>query len=607
MEERKYTTTSITKKTREHFGEKIPNTDFLDNQVNRELCSVLKDGTGTSNPGIVHYKLGLAIANSQRENCNIYVLHNPQYQSRYWLLGINEGGSKNVADHEYFALDLTTGAYYATNMYSHKLFMVLIACIRYFYSKRKIISLEIEEAEDLLKVGREMDMAFRQIDFSTGFIDSNQEPQFLKMESCLWASIKILLKNKSFYNDLAPTEFWEHIATKYERYFETNGADSIQLVDITSYLQNDYQYDKENATQLKDLLNTASFEVSEEKPEEMVVKTPSKRLERLKQKYFNGYQTFTQDEIKSMPLLLQNGYALAQTSFQQNRDFFGLQEWELVDAIACGDVHSINFTGPAGTGKTTTIRSIAGALGMPFVLVGGSANIEETDLLGTRNVEADNGVSVTTWTDGPITSCIRYGGFLLFDEVNAADPGILMKLNTILDGSKSLILSTAEEVRVHPKFVYSEAMNVGAAYAGTDQMNQSHFDRCDEMFKIDAKSPAQEAEILEKTTGYHNLKVLEKMCNIKSYILDLIETEGDASEQICSIRRLIAWVRKSKRTGEFIESSLSTVIAHLCVYDSSLKTLSVNEVQESSGIASTVMEKIIEEFKNEAVNDDDWN
>ena len=605
MEERKYTTTSMTKKTREHFGEKIPNTDFLDNQVNRELCSVLKEG-GTSNPSIVHYKLGLAIANSQREKCNIYVLNNPNYADRYWLLGINEGGSKNVTGHEYFALDLTTGAYYATNMYSHKLFMVLIACVRYFYCKSKTISLNIEDKEDLQKVGREMDMAFRQMDFSNGFIDSNQEPQFLKMESCLWASIKILLKNKSFYNDLTPDVFWGHIAAKYEKYFETNGTDSIHLADITAFLQNDYQYDKTNANYLKDLLNTASFEITEERPEEMIVKTPSKRLERLKQKYFNGIQTFSLQEIQSMPLLLQNGYELAKNSFIQNRDFFGLQEWELVDAIACGDVHSINFTGPAGTGKTTTIRSIAGALGMPFVLVGGSANIEETDLLGTRNVEAENGVSVTTWTDGPITSCIRYGGFLLFDEVNAADPGILMKLNTILDGSKSLILSTAEEVRVHPKFVYSEAMNVGAAYAGTDQMNQSHFDRCDEMFKIDAKSPAQEAEILEKATGYHNLPVLEKMCNVKSYILDLIETEGDASEQICSIRRLIAWVRKAKRTGEFVESSLSTVIAHLCVYDNSLKTLSVNEVQESSGIASTVMEKIVDEFKNEAVNDNDW-
>lgn len=275
-----------------------------------------------------------------------------------------------------------------------------------------------------------------------------------------------------------------------------------------------------------------------------------------------------------------------------------MQEWELVDAIAQGDVHAINFTGPAGVGKTTTIRSIAGALGMPFVLVGGSANIEESDLLGCRGVEAIDGASVTTWTDGPITTAIRYGAFLLFDEVNSAEPGILMKLNTILDGSKSLILSTSEEVKVHQNFVFSEAMNVGAGYTGTDLLNQSHLDRMDEIFKISSKSVEEEAKIIASVTGYDNLLNIQKCCQVKRYICDLIDEDGDASEQSCSPRRIIAWVKKAKRTGEFVESSLSTVISHISVYDDSFKTLDADDVETSSGIAAKAFEYIKDRLEN---------
>ena len=119
----------------------------------------------------------------------------------------------------------------------------------------------------------------------------------------------------------------------------------------------------------------------------------------------------------------------------------------------------------------------------------------------------------------------------------------------------------------------------------------------DEMFKIATKSPEEEAKIISANTGYDNIENLKKMCIIKQHILDLIMSEGDASEQICSPRRLICWSKKAKRTGEFIESSLSTVIAHLSIYDESFSHLTVEEVLNSDGIAATVMDEIKEQFE----------
>ena len=508
------------------------------------------------------YKIGYGISDSQFDDYNIYrgVMNGSEF-----YLGCLPAGSKN--EHEYFFMDFNKYEFSATNMFSHHLFKLMIAYGR------------------LLEPNGELDKMFRQIDFNTpeGVIGADQKKQFYICADALYFLSREIFVNRRFDDEATAADFKDYVQYLTE--------------DVTGFVLNDYKGNISESAKGIGITKEKQGKLKIVMPEIIETpKSPEQKMKEIKEKYINGIKTFTEEEIQSMPALLRNGYELAKSSFESNKNFFGLEEWQLVDAIAEGDVRSINFTGPAGVGKTTTIRSIAGALGMPFVLVGGSANIEETDLLGTRNVEAIDGTSVTTWTDGPITMAIRYGAFLLFDEVNAADPGILMKLNTILDGSKSLILSTSEEVKVHPNFIYSEAMNVGSAYAGTDQMNQSHFDRMDEMFKISSKSPKEEAKIISSNTGYENLENLEKMCLIKKEILKLIENEGDASQQICSPRRLISWAKKAKRTGEFIEASLSTVIAHLTVYDDSFDKLTKDAVLESSGIASTVLEKIIEQF-----------
>lgn len=545
----------------------IPNTEFMGQTTEEVFHSVKNNKTSpfTGHPMMtLSYKIGSAIAASQSKDFNVY---RGEKDGKEFHLGCFSGGSKS--DKEYFFMDFENKEFMTTNMFSHLLFKMMIAYGRY------------------KEPNGEIDKFFRMIQFENDkgqpeMICADQKKQFFITADALYYLALETFLNKEFDDDAPIDEFKEYIPYLKD--------------DITGFVANNYDGKLSESAKELGISETTATTIS---PQEKKKPIPlSKKAKVIKEKYYNGIHAFTDEELQAMPALLRNGYELAKTSFASNRDFFDDEMWMLVDAIAVGDVRAINFTGPAGTGKTTTIRSIAGALGMPFVLVGGSANIEESDLLGTRNVEAVDGTSVTTWTDGPITSAIRYGAFLLFDEVNAADPGILMKLNTILDGSKSLILSTAEEVKVHPKFVYSEAMNVGAAYAGTDQMNQSHFDRMDEMFKISAKTPEEEAEIIAANTGYENMDNLVKMCLIKQAIMKAIEEEGDASEQICSPRRMICWAKKAKRTGEFIQSSLSTVIAHLSVYDDSFDKLTKEAVLESSGIASDIMEKIIDSFQD---------
>ena len=550
-------------------GVQIENTEFAGSQKFFSVLSKKNTEKSSIEGEVVNnlsYKIGRAVSTTHKSQGNVFLA---EYNGIECVVGVFNGGSKN--DLEIFALDTNREGTvaYATNVDSHYLPQLVLALDRYVNPKDEI------------------DLYYRQIDYSDGFIGVNQKVPFLVTCDSLRCDMD-KLNGMDFEDEIdLPKLASEFKFTKNLTLFldESRGEDFIpELKDANGVWNNVDKLPVEQPVEIE--------------MEEAPIKTKETRMEILKKKYWNGISTFEPKELAAMPLLLKNGYDIALQSFFANREFFGLQEWELVDAIAQGDVHAINFTGPAGVGKTTTIRSIAGALGMPFVLVGGSANIEESDLLGCRGVEAVDGTSVTTWTDGPITTAIRYGAFLLFDEVNSAEPGILMKLNTILDGSKSLILSTSEEVKVHPNFVFSEAMNVGAGYAGTDLLNQSHLDRMDEIFKISSKSVEEETKIIASVTGYDNLLNIQKCCQVKRYICDLIDEDGDASEQSCSPRRIIAWVKKAKRTGEFVESSLSTVISHISVYDDSFKTLDADDVETSSGIAAKAFEYIKDRFDN---------
>lgn len=504
------------------------------------------------------YKIADSIVQSQNQNFNVFVCE--QDGKEFFLMTMGEGAKD---DFNYFVIDFNDNTYYSTNIYSHLMFIGGIGIVRY------------------LNPLDEVDTLFRQLRFDESIIDTDQQGPFYTVADGLYYKFAVPLKDVEFENECEIETFKE--AAKYIK------------KDITGLVVNNYPKIHISAS-AKNLGITAKGIKFVEPAYIEMPKTPEEVLKELKNK---SYEVFSAKEIAKMPALLRDGYQSAKESFEMNKDFLSPQEWMLISEIYEGDVRSINLNGPAGVGKTTIIRTIAGALGQPFVLVGGSENIEEAHLIGTREVVVEDGASKTIWVDGPITLAIRYGGFLLFDEVNAAEPGVLMKLNTILDGSKALILPTGEEVKVHPKFVYADAMNIGAAYVGTNQMNMSHMDRMDQIFKISPKSVEDEAKIIAANTGYENMENLQRACRIKAFILDQIEENGDAAEQICSPRRLITWIKKAKRTGEFIESSLNTVIAHLCIYDPSIAALSPEAITESGdNVACIVFDKIQKEFKD---------
>ncbi len=542
------------------FGgkEKIEGTELFSGMTFEEFGSKKETKIrGLDNSGAMRTSkpIGEAIAFSQKEGIEIYQISE---------------------ERQYFAVDTTTEevAYYdfisqnfmSNNIYS-RLFLLGYMAIKIFEGDREIIE------------------NFMQLNFSEQILYSWQNQHLLTLIDSIATEIDIDFRKNKVEIKTDEDDRLSQILNKWE-------CSTEKVLDITSAIKRDYKQENIFFKKMNPNTTIAKWELNYEGFENLDEGYAAKEFIASKE----SYEMYSPEEISSMPLILRDGYEIAKKSFEEGKDFISNEVWTLIQGIKEGDVKSVNFTGPAGVGKTTNMRQIAGALGLPYVLIEGSENLEESELLGTREVLEENGTSITGWRDGPVTTIIRYGGFLFIDEVNAIPAGVLIKLNSILDGSKYLILPNGEGVPVHPNFVFGEAMNVGSAYRGTDIMNLSHLDRMDEILKIADKTVKEEAAIIADATGYKNLENIEMMCEIKKFILLKIKEEGDESEQVCSIRRLICWARKAKRTGEFIESSLTTIISHLSVYDDSIDCLTTNNVRESEGISKIVLEMIIEKM-----------
>jgi gas vesicle protein GvpN len=98
--------------------------------------------------------------------------------------------------------------------------------------------------------------------------------------------------------------------------------------------------------------------------------------------------------------------------------------------------YPVNFSGPAGTGKTTLALHLAAKRGRPVMLIHGDDEFGSSDLVGNdvgyrKNRLVDNYVhSVvkeeemmrTLWVDNRLTTACRYGHTLVYDEFTRSRP-----------------------------------------------------------------------------------------------------------------------------------------------------------------------------------------
>ncbi len=108
------------------------------------------------------------------------------------------------------------------------------------------------------------------------------------------------------------------------------------------------------------------------------------------------------------------------------------------------------------------------------------------------------------WEDGVLTKMVRYGGIFFADEINLTAPDVLSALNSLLDGSHSIMLAGkgGELVRAHKNFRLVAAMNPsGFGYIGVKPLNMALKSRFDYWFWFSWSTEVEKTRFPELRNG----------------------------------------------------------------------------------------------------------
>jgi MoxR-like ATPase len=142
----------------------------------------------------------------------------------------------------------------------------------------------------------------------------------------------------------------------------------------------------------------------------------------------------------------------------------------------------ILMVGPAGCGKSHLAEQVAKALGLRFGSISCSAGMSEGQITGRLIPTGDGGRF--EYQRSQFVEFYEEGGVFLLDEIDAADPNVLLVINQALANGHLPVpnrVGNPQAMR-HPDFVLIAAANTfgnGAnrMYVGRNQLDESTLDR----------------------------------------------------------------------------------------------------------------------------------
>ncbi len=222
----------------------------------------------------------------------------------------------------------------------------------------------------------------------------------------------------------------------------------------------------------------------------------------------------------------------------------------ICSAVTAGDLRAVLFHGPSGTGKTVSCKLVCQEIGLPIMdVINCTENLDEF-VLGKYIPEDDKII----FKESFVTKAIRYGGAVVFEEINFARPQYLAFLNSLLDDNGFVRLDNGNVVKRHPNFRFFATMNLG--YFGTKELNQALYNRFNAILELAALSDEAIAKMLTTRVPECTDKV-DKLLGVYHKLKKKIDSEE--LDIVISPRNLENWARLAKYEG-YMAAAEKTII-----------------------------------------------
>jgi MoxR-like ATPase len=204
------------------------------------------------------------------------------------------------------------------------------------------------------------------------------------------------------------------------------------------------------------------------------------------------------------------------------------------------------LVGPAGSGKSESVIHLSRKLQALLFQIGLNPQSNKYELLGQRDIVAQDGVPITQWTDACFVMAVRAAWaeyklaasegrkarwvIFLMDEYNLSKAGATGFLNSFCDGARQITLETGECIERPPNFRIIITMNDG--YSGTSTPNEAFAKSRMRVIEFDYPDPRTEENILMAL--YENLpKVIATTITTMGNVVRKSRDKGDIPFDFC--------------------------------------------------------------------------
>lgn len=214
---------------------------------------------------------------------------------------------------------------------------------------------------------------------------------------------------------------------------------------------------------------------------------------------------------------------------------------------------NIALTGPTGCGKTMLPTMLAAAIGQPMIRFNCNGETRVSSMVGIDRPAVHDGVLTLRFSERALVKAMREGYWVLFDEIDAALPSVLMVLQPVMeeDNRRLYVPELEEEVRGHEHFrVFATGNTIGyrslarAQHAGTNPLNDAFLDRFGMVIACDYPDKDTETQRIKvNVPGCHAL-VAEAISRVAAEL-----RSDDKFKSDFSTRRCVQWARLTTELG----------------------------------------------------------